>query len=139
VRFAITALGVESSVAPIPNTFVTSASVLIGIKGGGIEGKALPPPVPEFDPDPEPVPPAPPGAATASTFTRRWDERRHGEGNMVAPTVSPAPSLTVNVKLSLVAAAPLWTNTTQPASISACVNVVITTPEAVVNSSCPSG
>ena len=57
VRFAITALGVESSVAPIPNTFVTGASVLIGTKGGGIEGKALPPPVPESESDPEPVPP----------------------------------------------------------------------------------
>src|SRR5207302_1985399 len=57
--------------------------------------------------------------------------------NVVAPIVPPAPSLTVKVKLSFVLTAPLWTNTSRPALMSACVKLVIATPGAVVSSSWP--
>lgn len=81
MRLAITALGVESSVAPIPDTFVIGASVLIGTKGGGIEGKALPPPVPEFDPDPEPVPPGQTPHTAGIDLGLRKHRDRHAENS----------------------------------------------------------
>jgi hypothetical protein len=57
--------------------------------------------------------------------------------NVVAPIMPPTPSLTVKMKLSLVLTAPLWTNTSRPALMSACVKLVIATPGAVVSSSWP--
>jgi hypothetical protein len=54
---------------------------------------------------------------------------------VVLPIVPPAPSLTVKVKLSITLTAPLWTNTSRPALISACVKVVMVTPGEVVSSS----